>query len=1041
MKLVEFSIRRPVSMAILVVVVLIMGIFTYSRLSVDLYPDMEIPVVAVMSSYSGAGPQEVENQVTKSLESAIANVSGIKQLNSVSSEGRSIIIAQFDWGINIDNAAQEISEKISFVEGFLPETATKPMVMKLDPNMMPVIQIGVSGAADLTQLQAVAEDVIEPRLARIPEIASVVVTGGSPREVHVDIDPVKLENYGLSISQVTQVLQMENFNVSGGKVMQGAREMYVRNLQQFESLDDIRQVSINTADGRTIHLGEIAVIEDATQDITQITRVNGLPAVGIHCLKQSDANTVKACEAVKAELENIQADLNMDLDIAVIMDQSQYIQQSIQSTVRMILEGSLLAMLVLFLFLRKARSTLIVFTSIPLSIIATFVVMYFSDYTINLITMGGLALGLGRIVDDSIVVFENVFRHRSLGLSPYEAARKGATQVGNAVIATTLTILAVFMPMAFVEGIASILFKPLAMTVCFAIFCSLIVALTIIPLLSSRMLTNQVMAAPPNPRNPFSRLIAKFGDWLDGFGARYQAFLGRVLGKRRLVVIGVTIAMVASCAAIPLVGAEFIPGMDSGEISVNIQTDKGNQLVQTDELIRMAEDKLREFPEVQTIFSSIGSSGGMTMSLASGTDTGTLYVKLVPKSERRDDVNAIAEKIRASLQQIAGAKVEVSASNAASMMGSTSAITVQIRGSDLEVLKQLSEQVAGIVRQVPGTREVVSTLTEGKPELQVHIDRARAAAFGLTPMQVSNEIGAAMQGKVATQYRVDGQEVDVKVGFKPNTQKDMDYLTNLSIMNPAGLLVKLSSVATFEIAQGPISIDRIDQVRSAQITGDLFNRDLNSVMQDIKARVAEVDLPAGYTVEYVGTNQEMTETFANLAIALILAIILCYSVMAILYESFFDPFVIMFSVPTAFIGVILSLLITDTPLSVPGFIGVIMLVGIVVANAIVFVDYLKQMRDEGMEREEAILETGRVRLRPILMTALATILAMLPLALGLGEGGEALQPLGIVVIGGLLVSTLVTLILVPVVYTIFDDWLTAFRNRKAAKKAALAPPA
>ena len=1041
MKLVEFSIRRPVTITILVAVVLILGFFTYSRLSVDLYPDMEIPVVAVMSSYSGAGPQEVENEVTKLLESAIANVSNIKELDSVSSEGSSIIIAQFDWGINVDNAAQEISEKLSIVEGFLPDTATKPMVIKMDPNMMPVIQIGISGAADLTQLQSVAEDVIEPRLARIPEVASVVITGGSPREVHVDVDPVKLENYGLTLSTVNQILQMENFNVSGGRVIQGSREMYVRNLQQFESLDDIRQVAIATADGRTVYLGEIAAISDTVKDVTQFTRVNGLPAVGVHCLKQSDANTVKACEAVKEELEKIKQELNMDLDIAVVMDQSQYIRQSIQSTVRMILEGSLLAMLVLFLFLRKARSTLIVFTSIPLSIIATFVVMYFSNYTINLITMGGLALGLGRIVDDSIVVFENVFRHRSLGLSSYEAARKGASQVGNAVIATTMTILAVFLPMAFVEGIASILFKPLAMTVCFAIFCSLIVSLTIIPLLSSRLLTNQVMAVEPDPRNPFSRVIIRFGDWLDSLGDSYRALLGKVLNRRRLVVIGVTLAMVASCAAIPLVGAEFIPGMDSGEISITIQTDKGNQLGETDNIVRLAEEKVRAFPEVMTVFSSIGSSEGMTMSFASGSDTATLYVKLVPKSERNNDVNAIAEQMRTSLQDIAGAKIEVSAADAASMMGSTSPITVQIRGSDLEVLKQLSQEVADIVRQVPGTREVVSSLTEGKPELQVHIDRSRAAAFGLTPMQVSNEISSAMQGKVVTQYKVDGQEVDVKVGYKPSSDKDMEYLANLSIMNPVGVVVKLSTIADFRIVQGPISINRVDQVRCAQVTGDLFNRDLNSVMQDIKNKTAAINLPAGYSIEYVGTDQQMLETFTNLLLALILAIILCYSVMAILYESFFDPFVIMFSVPTAFIGVVLALLLTKTPLSVPGFIGVIMLVGIVVANAIVFVDYLKQMREEGMEREEAILETGRVRLRPILMTALATILAMLPIALGFGEGGESMQPLGIVVIGGLLVSTLVTLVLVPVVYTIFDDWLTAFRNRRMAKKAGISDPA
>ncbi|MGI6435526.1 MAG: efflux RND transporter permease subunit [Syntrophomonadaceae bacterium] len=1042
MKLVEFSIRRPVTMIILVAVLLILGSFTLSRLSLDLYPEMKFPVAAVITSYAGAGPEEVESQVTKPLESMISNISNIKEVDSTSAEGSSIIIVQFNWGTDMDSAALDISEKVNFIEAMLPEAATKPMVFKMDPNMMPVIQVGISGGADLAQLQSIAEDVIEPRLARIPEIASVVITGGVTREVQVDVDPVKLENAGLTLAQVTQVLQMENFNMAGGKVAQGGREMFVRNLQQFESMEQICQVSIQSTDGRTVRLGEIAAIVDGNQEITQITRVNGQSAVGVHCLKQSDANTVKACEAVKKELEKIQQELNMDLDIAVVFDQSQYIQESIHSTVKMILEGSLLAMVVLFLFLRKARSTLIVFTSIPLSIIATFIVMYFSGYTINLITMGGLALGLGRIVDDSIVVFENIYRHRALGLSSYEAARKGASQVGNAVIATTLAIIAVFLPMAFVEGIAAILFKPLAMTVCFAIFCSLMVALTIIPLLSSRLLTNSVMAAEPDPGKRLSRLLLRVGSWLDGLGERYKVLLGKTLKRRRLVVIGVTVMMVLSLAAIPLVGAEFLPSMDSGEISVTIQTDKGSKLAGTDEITRRVEDKLHEFPEVKTVFSSIGSSSVMLMGSGSATDTSTLYVQLIPKGERQD-VKTIAEKIRTSLQDIAGAKIEVSAMDATMQMGSgSSAINVQVRGNDLEVLKQLSTEIATIIRQVPGTREVVSSLTEGKPELRVRVDRDRAAAFGLTPMQISNEISTAMQGKVATQYKVEGQEVDVRVCYTPQTEKDLDYLTNLSIRNNQGMVVKLSSVASFQIMQGPIEISRIDQVRSANINADLLNRDLNSVMQDIKTQVNQLNLPAGYSVEYAGTDQEMMETFYNLFLALILAIILCYSVMAILYESFFDPFVIMFSVPTAFIGVVLSLLLTGSHFSVSAFIGVIMLVGIVVANAIVFVDYLKQMREEGMERNEAIMETGRVRLRPILMTALATILAMLPLALGLGEGGESLSPLGIVVIGGLLVSTLVTLLLVPVVYTIFDDWLEAFRNKKASSpKRSLTPPA
>lgn len=1040
MKLVDFSVRRPVTIIILVAVLLILGGFTFSRLSLDLYPDMDFPIAAVITSYPGAGPEEVESQVTKPLEGMISNISNIKEVDSQSVDGSSILIVQFNWGTDVDKAALDISEKVNFVETMLPESASKPMVFKMDPNMMPVIQIGISGGADLAQLQSIAEDVIEPRLARIPAVASVVITGGVTREVQVEVDPVKLENAGLTLAQVTQVLQMENFNVPGGRITQGGREMFVRHLQQFESLQDIGQVSIQTMDGRTVRLGEIATVVDGHQDITQLTRVNGLSAVGIHCLKQSDANTVKACEDVKKELKKIQQELNIDLEFAVVFDQSQYIRQSIHSTMKMILEGSLLAMVVLFLFLRKARSTLIVFTSIPLSIIATFIVMYFSGYTINLLTMGGLALGLGRIVDDSIVVFENIYRHRDLGLSSYEAARKGATQVGNAVIATTLAIIAVFLPMAFVEGIASILFKPLAMTICFAIFCSLMVALTVIPLLSSRLLTNQVMAARPNPEKPLSRLLLRVGSWLDGLGERYKVLLQKTLKRRRRVVVGVTIMMILSIAAVPMIGAEFLPSMDSGEISVKIETDKGSKLAETDEITRQVEDKLREFAEVETIFSSIGSSSVMLMGSGSHTDVTTMYVQLVPKGERRD-VTAVAEQIRTSLQDIPGTKIEVSVMDATMGMGASSPINVQVRGNDLEVLKQLSTEIAEIVRQVPGTREVVSSLTEGTPELQIKIDRDRAALFGLTPMQISSEISTAMQGRVATQYKVGGQEVDVRVRFTPQLEKDFDYLNNLSIMNNMGMVVKLSNVARFEIVQGPIEITRIDQVRSANINADLFGRDLNSVMQDIRAEVNRLSLPAGYSVEYTGTDQEMIETFYNLALALILAIILCYAVMAILYESFFDPFVIMFSVPTAFIGVVASLLLTGSHFSVSSFIGVIMLVGIVVANAIVFVDYLKQMREEGMERDQAIMETGRVRLRPILMTALATILAMFPLALGLGEGGESLSSLGIVVIGGLLVSTLVTLLLVPVVYTILDDWLEAFRNRKTVPgKSGLTPP-
>lgn len=1022
MRLVKFAVKRPVTITILVAVILITGFLTYSRMPLDLLPEMTLPVVAVISTYPGAGPEEVESQVSEPLESILNNVSNIKELHSTSSEGQSTILVLFEWETDMDTAALDVREKIAMVEKYLPDEVDKPMVIKMDPSMLPVIQLGLSGSHDLAQLQKIAEDVIEPRLSRIPEVSSVIMTGGLEREIKVEVDPVKVENYGLTLGQVTGVLRAENFNMSGGKVEQGGREYFVRNLQQFESLEDIRNVAILTSSGNTIYLKDIATIVDGYKDDPQLTRVNGVSAVGIHCLKQTDANTVTVSREVQKELEKIKQELGGTIDVKVIFDQADFVEFSIKDTLKIIVEGALLAMLVLFLFLRSVRSTLIIFTSIPLAIIATFIVMYFNNSTINLITMGGLALGVGRIVDDSIVVFENIYRHRALGVPPLEAAINGASEVGNAVIAATLTLIAVFLPVAMVEGITSILFRPLAMTVCVSVFASLLIALTIIPLLSSRMLTDKAMEKK-EAQGRIMRMVQGFGQWLDGLGDKYKSFLEICLQRRRRVIIIVTVLLVASLAAVPLVGAEFMPKVDAGEISITIEADKGNKVSDTDKIVRQVEKHIQEIPEMETVFTSVGNSANMAMESGTVGDQAAIHVKLCSKTKRQRSVDTVAEDIRQRLGDVAGAKIKVSVMDAATTMGSSEGpINVQIRGDDMDVLRELSEQVKDIVRTVPGTREVVSSITDGKPEIQVKVDRQRAATYGLTPGQIASEVNNAMQGKVATRYKVEGEEVDVRVRYIPEGHDNIDYLSNLTILTPSGAVIRLGQVATFEMAQGPIKINRIDQVRRADINGYLWNRDLKGVMDDIKLRVDKIELPAGYTVEYGGENKDMMETFTNLALALVLAIILVYAVMAIQYESFFDPFVIMFSVPTAFIGVVLGLLLTGRSFSVPAFIGVIMLVGVVVSNAIVFVDYLKQMREKGMERDAAIIETGRVRLRPILMTAFATILAMIPLSLGISRGGEFQAPLATVVIGGLLVSTLVTLVLVPVVYSIFDDW-------------------
>lgn len=1044
MGIIRFAIKRPVTMIILVSVIIIMGFFTFAKLPLALYPDMKLPYAAVMTTYSGAGPEEVE-QVTKTLEGQLNSLSGVKEIASYSTPGASTILISFNWGTDMSNSINDIREKTSMVEKFLPDGVEKPMVFKMDVNLMPIVQMGIQakGNISMSQLQRIAEDEIKPRLERIPEVASVSITGGLTREIKVELDPVKLETNGLTLAQITQTLAAENFNMSSGQVKSGGREYFLRNLQEFQSVDDIRDVAISTAGGATLRLGDIATVTDGYVDDTQITRLNGGVAVGVHCQKQSDANTVQACESIKAEMEKIEKELGQDIDVSIVMDQSTYINQTLDSVKRTLVEGALLAMLILFLFLRNGRSTLIIFTAIPLSIITTFILMYFNNDTLNVITLGGLALGVGRMVDDSIVVFENVYRHRSLGLSPIEAAITGATQVSNAVIASTMTILAVFLPVMFVtEGIASVIFKPMAVTVSFAILCSLMVSLTVVPLMASRMLTDKSMSRAGTAKGRIGAIVERYGQWIDNLGEHYKGWLQWSLSHRKIVVGVVTLLMIGSCCLVPFIGAEFMPAMDSGEISISLEADKGNPLSDTNRIVKVIEKDLHQIPEVETIFCSIGADNNMSLTSGVQSEKATIYVKLPSRTERERSVDAVAEEIRTKVADIPGAKIKVNVTDMTSGMGNSAApVMIRVRGDDLVVLKQLSKQVEDIVRTIPGTREVSSTLRDGNPEIQVKIDRRRAATYGLTPAQIANEVKTAVNGTVATRYKASGNEVDVRVRYLKAGHDSISYLENISINTSRESVIRLSQVADFVIAPGPMQINRVDRQREAEVDAYLLNRDLNSVMKDIQAQVGAMNLPAGYSIQYGGQNEEMIESFMSLSTALLLAIILVYAVMAILYESFFLPFIIMFSVPTAFIGVVLGLFLTGNSFSVNAFIGVIMLIGIVVANAIVLIDYLQQLRHGGMERNAAIVEAGRVRLRPILMTAFATILAMAPMSLGLGEGGESEAPLAIVIISGLLVSTIITLVLVPVVYSIFDDWGKKIRQRRAAKQTIAEPAA
>jgi HAE1 family hydrophobic/amphiphilic exporter-1 len=1040
MKITDFSIRRPMTIAVLVVVILLLGAVSLSRLAIDLYPEMNLPVGAVMTSYPGAGPQEVENQVTRPMESVLGTVSDLDTIQSISSTGESIVIVRFNWGTDMDFASLQMREKVDMIKGMLPDGADDPMVFKMDPNMLPIMQLAVVGDRP-QQVKQVAEDVIQPRLERVAGVAAVRVEGGVQREIQVLVDKAKLNGTGLSLNQVVQSLQSENRTVSAGDVQSGSKDMLVRVTGEFQSIEEIRQIVLTSPSGASVYLKDIADVVDGSAEQTHLSRVNGQPGLAVMIHKQSGVNTVQVSRDVKAALEELKNEVPPDFSFQKVMDQSEFIEESINSVVKKIFLGGALAILVMLVFLRNVRSTLIISTAIPISIIGTFVLLYFNDMTLNLISLGGLALGVGLIVDDAIVVLENIYRHRQQGYGLVDAAKQATDEVGNAVTSATLTTIAVFMPIVFVEGLASQLFKPMAYTVTFAVLTSLMVALTLVPLLSSRYLKLE----EPREGTLWGKVYRSSGEKFDRFYNWYRKVLQWSLGHRKTVVASIAAMFVASLALIPMVGAEFIPTIDEGYVKVTLDLPDGTHLDETNRIIGKVEALAEEIPEVENIITNVGFTGSESMGGQASSDAGQVYFQLVDKAERSRSTEVIAGVVREKAQYIAGADINVSATGPAlegQQVGSPVSIT--IKGDDLEVLGSLAEEITSLVEEVPGTAEAANSMGEGRPEIRVIADRDRAAAYGLTGSQIASAVRTAIQGTVATQYRTAGDEIDVRVRLKGGQDASVQDLENLTVSSPAAGAVPIRQVATLEEAEGPNSINRNDQSRVVNVTANLSGRDLGSVMEDIRAKLAGIDLPQGYSIEYGGQYEEMMDAFGNLGLALLLAVALVYLVMVAQFESLIYPFIIMFSVPVTIIGVTLSLLLSGRPFSVPAFIGVILLAGIVVRNAIVLVDYINVLRRRGMERDEAILKAGPTRLRPILMTALTAILAMFPMALGIGAGAEGQAPLATVVVGGLAFSTVITLVLVPVIYTIMDDipkWWKNRREKKKQKKLAKTQPA
>jgi len=1044
MNLAGFSIKRPVTMLMIVAIVLVLGFISLSKLGIDLYPNFTFPGAVVITEYSGASSHEIESIITEPLEQMLSTISNVKKIQSFSSEGNSTIVVEFNWGTDMDAAALDMREKVDFIKPFLPDGVKNPMVIKFDPSMMPVMQLSVYGGNNIVQLKKIVDDTIVNRLLRIEGVASVSVLGGLERQVSIEVDPDKLSFYGLSMQQISGKLKMENLNLPGGNVNQGKKEYILRTEAEFKDVSEIENLPIPLPQGGTVPLRNIAKVNDGFKDVSTISRYDGKPSIGLMIQKQSNYNTVQVAERVKKEMVKLKREIPVAIEYESVLDQADFINVAIGNVKNNAIVGGILAVLVLYLFLKNLSSTLIIALSIPTSIITTFVMVYFNGLTLNIMSLGGLALGVGMLVDNSIVVLENIFRHYQDGEEPEIAAVIGTNEVGQAVTASTLTTVAVFLPIVFVQGITAQFFKELALTVTFSLLSSLIVSLTIVPLLSAKLLSARGINGNTKGKGKknlrmlsFAKFaIEVFSNFYKKTEILYEKLLNWSLSHRKLVVITSIALFVISILLIPLVGAEFLPQSDAGSINIFVELPYGTNLSQTDKFVTELVGKIREIPEIQGIMENIGSSGEMLSTSGANSNQASIVAQLTSLEKRKRSAQEVAEAIRNLAAGMPGAQVKVRAVSSMDFGGggALKPISIEIKGDDLEKLKEISRDIVKIVNATSGAREVESSHEKGRPELVVKVNREKATLYGLSSTDIAQLVNSAVSGSVATKYKVGGDEIDVIIRSDESLIDSIYKVRDLLIPSPSGALITLGDVARVEKESGPITINRDNQTRVVMVSGEVLGRATGTVNKEIQEQLKDIALPEGYTIDMGGEQQEMVEAFRDLFLALILAVFLVYMVMAAQFESLKQPFIIMFTVPLSLIGVVLALLGTGRHLSIVSFIGIIMLAGIVVNNAIVLVDFINQLRENGVARNDAIIKAGPMRLRPILMTTLTTVLGLIPMALGIGEGGELRAPMATAVIGGLTFSTLLTLVVIPVIYTIFEDFGDILERYRAKRR-------
>ena len=1008
MKLVNTSVRRPVGVIMIVLAIIALGFVSARNLVIDLFPKIDLPVAVIATTYEDAAPEDVENLISRPLEGSISSIEGIEMVQSQSQSGNSLVLMMFKNGVDLDQALLDVRERVDQVKSFLPERAGDPRIMRFSPDQLPVLWVSLAGK-DPEQLTELADDMIVPFFERQEGVASVTIEGGKEREIQLIIDEAKIEQYGVSIETLTQTIGGKNQTSSVGTIDKGSKDLQLRIIGEYESLDDIRQTIIPTETGNQVHVSDIADVKDSFKETSGVTLVNGEQAIVLSILKKTDANTVAVADEVNESLDEINRSLPEGAHLETVIDTSEFIQMSVDSVISNMMIGGAISFLILLLFLKSFRATIVIGLSIPIAIISTFTLMYFTGETLNILTLGGLALGVGMMVDSSIVILENIYSYRQQGYSLFKSATKGASELAPAVIASTTTTLVVFLPIVFVDGIASDLFTPLALTVSFSLIASLVVAVTLVPMLSSKLLSKAM--EDQGKRYWFNQFLERMKNG-------YERILKWVLKFRKTTIFGTILMIIASLASIPFIGAEFIPEADQGQIEIHVETAPGSSLNHTEEVVERVNEKLTTYDKyIETSYVSVG--GGGVGGMGGSENSASIMLQLIPPADRELSDRELVQQFSDDFQEIPSSEITVSSMDGGVSFGDP--ISIELSGPEHAVLRDLSEEVVNAISTIDGIHNPQSAVGEGVPQLEIDVDSERAMMYGLTEQQITGQIQMQFTGQPVTQYREAGREMDVTLLYPEDKRKTINHLQSMNIQTATGAVIPLEEVATFKETQGAISLLRENQQPQMNVTSEIMDRDLNSIVRDVEAKLEAMNLPDGYAYNIGGEAEDMAESFADLALALVFSIFLVYAVMAVQFENFLFPFIIMFSMPATIIGVILGLLVFNLPLSIPGFIGIIMLAGIVVNNSIVLVDYINILRRRGINRYEAIIEAGRSRLRPILMTTLTTVLAMIPLGLAFGEGAEMQQPLAVTIIFGLSVSSIFTLLLIPVIYTMFDN--------------------